>query len=97
MTEPTSRSARLATLGWRVAVIALLLWNLLETRAVREAAEGALDAAAAAQQAVGVLREDLDEALSDDGQVDDAAEATAPTVPGTSMHPIIPGAGIQPV
>jgi hypothetical protein len=97
MSEPTSRSARLATLGWRAAVIALLLWNLLETRAVREAAEGAMDAATAAQQAVGVLREDLDEALSGDGPVDDPAESPHPAVPGTSMHPEGSGAAGQPV
>lgn len=97
MPEPTSRSARLATFGWRVAVIVLLLWNLLETRAVRDAAEGALDAAAAAQQAVGVLREDLDEALSGDSPVDDTTEAPAPTAPGTSMRPGFAGSSGRPV
>lgn len=97
MTESTTRSARLATLGWRVAVIALLLWNLLETRAVREAAEGALDAATAAQQAVGVLREDLDEAMSGDSPVDESAEAPDAPQPGASTHPGALGATGHPV
>jgi hypothetical protein len=85
MTEPTSRSARLATLGWRAAVLLLLLWNLIETRAVREAAQGAQETAAAAVQAVGVLREDLDEALSGDAAGEDV-DGPTPTAPGASLR-----------
>jgi hypothetical protein len=97
MSEPTSRRAHIALLGWRAAVIVLLLWNVLETRSLREVAEGAQESASAALQAVGLLREDLDEALSGDGPVDDSSDAPAPSTPGAAARPDRPDAGAQAV
>jgi len=92
MNELTFRGERRAIWVWRVAVIVLLLWNLWEAHSTREAARGAENAAAAAQHAVGALREDLDDALSGDGPADEATGTLAPTKPGASLREGVPTA-----
>lgn len=60
------RVAALLSLLWRAAVLALLVWNALEVREARHAADEAGAAAQQATQAVDELAGLIDEALSDD-------------------------------
>jgi hypothetical protein len=56
----------IATLLWRGAVLALLLWNLHELRETRRAADEAREQASVAVQAVDELSNLIDEALGAD-------------------------------
>lgn len=64
--NPFDKARSVATLLWRVAVLALLAWNLHEVRQARAAAEDAQAAASQAIEAVGALGDMMEGEASDD-------------------------------
>jgi cytochrome c-type biogenesis protein CcmH/NrfF len=70
------RVAALLSLLWRAAVLALLVWNALEVREARRAADEAGAAAHQAIQAVDELAGLIDEALSDETDEEPAEHGT---------------------
>lgn len=70
------RGRRGAGLLWRVAVLALLLWNVHELRETRRAADEARNQANVAVQAVDELSGLIDEALGGDDDTPSADQGT---------------------
>lgn len=68
------RVAALLSLLWRVSVLALLVWNAVEVRQARQAAETAGVTAGQALQAVDELSNLIDEALGSDSGDDPQAQ-----------------------